>query len=149
LQADRRLAPTPRRSRGPAELEGAQQLRVRVFCDEQGVSESAEIDGLDGEAIHLVAMERGKVVGTCRLRLFGDDAKLERMAVSEDFRGIGLGRRLAEVTETEARREGAERMVLHAQVRARGFYEAAGYTAISEDVLLEEGIEHVKMEKEL
>jgi predicted GNAT family N-acyltransferase len=149
LQAEQRLAPTPRRSRGPAELEGAQQLRVRVFCGEQGVSEAAELDGLDDEAIHLVAMDHGKVVGTCRLRILEDGAKLERMAVAQEFRGIGLGRRLAEETETEARREGAERMVLHAQVRARGFYEAAGYSPTSEDVFLEEGIEHVKMEKKL
>jgi predicted GNAT family N-acyltransferase len=149
LQAERRLAPTPRRSRGPAELEGAQQLRVRVFCGEQGVSEPAELDGLDDEAIHLVAMDHGKVVGTCRLRILGDEAKLERMAVAQDFRDIGLGLRLAEESETEARREGAVRMVLHSQVRARGFYEAAGYAATSEDVFLEEGIEHLKMEKEL
>ena len=113
------------------------------------MSEAAELDGLDDESIHLVAMDRGKVVGTCRLRILGDGAKLERMAVSQDFRGIGLGLRLAEETETEARREGAARMVLHAQVRARGFYEAAGYAASSEDVFLEEGIEHVRMEKEL
>jgi predicted GNAT family N-acyltransferase len=149
LQAERRLAPTPRRSRGPAELEGAKRLRVAVFCGEQGVSESAELDSFDDEAIHLVAMDHGKVVGTCRLRILGSDAKLERMAVARDFRGIGLGRRLAEETETEARREGAERMILHAQVQARPFYEAAGYAATGEGVFLEEGIEHVKMEKEL
>jgi predicted GNAT family N-acyltransferase len=149
LRAERRLAPTPRRHRGPAELDGAQQLRVRVFCGEQGVSEKNELDGLDAESIHLVAMDRGKVVGTCRLRMVGGDCKLERMAVAEDFRGIGLGRRLIEVAETEARSEGAAEVLLHSQVRARGFYESAGFRARSEDVFLEEGIEHVRMGKSL
>ena len=149
MRGSGRLAPTPRRARGPAELSGAQQLRLRVFVEEQGVSPDAEIDGLDDEAIQLVAMNRGKVVGTCRLRIVGGEGKLERMAVAQDFRRIGLGRRLIEATETEARREGAGRMVLHSQVAARDFYEAAGYAATSEDVFLEDGIEHVKMGKAL
>lgn len=125
---------------------------MRVFCDEQGVDRKAELDGRDGEAIHLVAVEDGAVVATCRLRSEGGDAgvyKLERMAVEAGFRGVGLGRRLIEVGETEARREGAGEMVVHSQLRARGLYERSGYEAASEDVFLEDGIEHVRMRRSL
>ncbi|MFN2612454.1 MAG: GNAT family N-acetyltransferase [Solirubrobacterales bacterium] len=152
MPAERRLAPTPRRHRGPAELEGARQVRVRVFCEEQGVDRETELDDRDTEAIHLVAMERGKVIATCRLRPEGGEGgscKLERMAIDKDFRGIGLGRRLIEVSETEARREGAAEMLLHSQLPVRGFYERSGYEVTSEEVFLEDGLEHVRMRRAL
>lgn len=128
------------------------QLRMRVFCGEQGVVPEAELDGRDGEAIHLVAVDDGRVVATCRLRSEGGDGgvyKLERMAVDKGFRGIGLGRRLIEVGEAEARHEGAAEMLVHSQLQARGFYERGGYAATSEDVFIEDGIEHVRMGRAL
>jgi predicted GNAT family N-acyltransferase len=128
------------------------QLRKRVFCDEQGVEPEAEIDGRDREAIHLVAVDDGRVVATCRLRAAGTDAgvyKLERMAVDRGFRGIGLGRRLVEAGEAEAKDEGATEMLVHSQLQARGFYERNGYAATSEDTFLEDGIEHVRMGRAL
>jgi predicted GNAT family N-acyltransferase len=131
------------------------QLRIRVFCDEQGVEPEAELDGRDGEAIHLVAVDDGEVVATCRLRAEGAGGagggvfKLERMAVDKRFRGVGLGRRLVEVGEAEASNEGATEMLVHSQLQARGFYERSGYAATSEETFLEDGIEHVRMARAL
>jgi predicted GNAT family N-acyltransferase len=131
------------------------QLRIRVFCDEQGVEPEAELDGRDAEAIHLVAVDDGEVVATCRLRAEGAGGadggvfKLERMAVDKRFRGVGLGRRLLEVGEAEAKHEGATEMLVHSQLRARRFYERSGYAATSEDTFLEDGIEHVRMTRAL
>jgi predicted GNAT family N-acyltransferase len=149
LRLSRRRTPAPRLARGPDELAAAQRLRIRVFVDEQGVSETGELDGLDEEAFHLVAMDGGEAVATDRVRMLDGDAKLERMAVDREFRGRGLGLALIAATEEEARRLGAERVVLNAQVRARGFYERAGYAQTSEEIFLDEGIEHVRMAKEL
>ena len=89
------------------------------------------------------------MIGTCRLRFLDDDCKLERMAVDAASRGIGIGARMIEVAEAEGRRRGSGRLVLHAQVVSRAFYERAGLRAVSEEVFLEEGIEHVRMEKGL
>ena len=44
------------------------------------------------------------------------------------------------------RAAGAERIRLHAQLSARGVYDRAGYVALGEP-FLEQGIEHVSMEK--
>jgi predicted GNAT family N-acyltransferase len=146
------IPPSPRRARSPKELEEALEVRYRVFCDEQGVDRAAEADGLDAEAIHLVAMDRGKVVATCRLRFEGGEGgvcKLERMAVDKEFRGTGMGMALAVKSDEEAAREGAAEIVAHAQVQARAFYERAGYVIRDETVFLEEGIEHVLMGKRL
>jgi predicted GNAT family N-acyltransferase len=123
-------------------------LRVRVFCDEQGVERRAELDGLDDEATQIVAVDDAEVIATCRLRFVNGECKLERMAVERRHRGGGVGRALLDAAEDEAGRLGASSMLLHAQRRAEGFYAAAGYRAEGEP-FDEEGIEHVRMRKPL
>ncbi|MDX6644071.1 MAG: hypothetical protein QOD76_2033, partial [Solirubrobacteraceae bacterium] len=70
-----------RRARDAAERDAAVALRQRVFCEEQGVPRTLELDGRDGEAIHIVALRGGDVIGTCRVLLDGSTAKLGRLAV--------------------------------------------------------------------
>jgi predicted GNAT family N-acyltransferase len=130
------------------EVEAAKDLRLRVFSDEQGVRRDAEIDGLDAEATHIVAMRRGEVVATCRLRFPRGKCKLERMVVERSLRQTGIGTDLLAEAEREAVRRGAPEVVLHAQRQAEGFYAACGYEAEG-DVFLEEGIPHVQMRKRL
>jgi predicted GNAT family N-acyltransferase len=148
LSADCRLTLTVQPARDAAEVRAAMDLRVRVFCDEQGVDRRVELDGLDDEATQIVALDESGVIATCRLRFLDDECKLERMAVERRYRGAGAGRRLLEVAEVEARRQGASSMTLHAQRRAEGFYAGAGYVAEGE-TFIEEGIEHVAMTKRL
>ena len=57
MSADCRLTVTVRRARDAAEIQAAMDLRVRVFCEEQGVSRKEELDGLDGESTHIVALD--------------------------------------------------------------------------------------------
>jgi predicted GNAT family N-acyltransferase len=135
----------PRLARGPAEVDAAIELRVRVFCEEQGVDRAAEVDGLDDEAVHIVAMDGAEAAATCRLRFTGSSCKLERMAVARAQRGGGMGAALLAAAEEEARRRGATEVVAHAQVQARGFYERGGFAVVDPEVFLEDGIEHVKM----
>ncbi len=146
----RASAPTVgfRRARDAAERSAARELRIRVFCGEQGVPREEEIDGRDDEAVHLVAVERGVVIGTCRLLFDGGTCKLGRLVVDREARRRGIGGRLLALGEEEARDAGAERIVLNAQTRARGVYRAAGY-AERGDQFLEAGIEHVRMERPL
>jgi predicted GNAT family N-acyltransferase len=150
LSTGHSLAVTVREARGPAERRAAMALRTVVFCDEQGVSGPDEFDGLDEEAIQVVALDRGRVVATCRLRLLdgGRDCKLERMAVERPLRGAGVGAGLLAGAELIARERGAEHMLLHAQIPARGFYAGSGYDAEGA-LFLEAGIEHVRMTKPL
>ncbi len=137
-----------RQARDAAEIEEAKQLRLRVFSGEQGVARDAEIDGLDAEATHLVAVRRGSVVGTCRLRYPRGQCKLERMAVDQTLRRTGIGVALMREAEREAQRRGAAEIVLHAQRPAEAFYASCGFEAGGE-TFLEEGIPHVQMRKRL
>lgn len=140
-----RIADQIRISRTERERAAALDLRRRVFCDEQGVAPELEVDGRDGEAVHLVALRDGAVVGTCRLVLDAGTAKLGRMAVERAARGRGLGAAILREAVEQARRSGAERVALHAQTSAVAFYARAGFAARGEP-FHEAGIEHVRME---
>lgn len=69
-----------------------------------------------------------------------------RLAVTDDCRGMGVGRRLMISLEAEAWRAGVERVVLTSQEQAVKFYEGLGYHPAS-DVFMEAGIPHRWMEK--
>jgi predicted GNAT family N-acyltransferase len=137
-----------RPARDQAEVDAALALRYEVFCVEQGVSLAEERDGRDGEAVHLVVVDDGEVVGTCRLLAEGSEVKLGRMAVATSHRGRRLAAALLVEAEAQAREMGGRRIVLAAQLTAQGVYERAGYAPYG-DVFLDAGIEHVMMAKAL
>jgi predicted GNAT family N-acyltransferase len=137
-----------RPTRDEAEVAAALALREEVFCGEQGVSLAEERDGRDEEALHLVVVDDGVVVATCRLLVEGTTVKLGRMAVARTRRGLGLARALITEAEGRARALGADRMALAAQLNAQALYDRAGYDAYG-DVFLDAGIEHVMMSKAL
>ena len=120
-----------------------------MFSGEQGVSIAADRDGRDHEATHLVAVDDGKVVGTCRLLFRGGVARLGRLAVEPERRGEGIAARAP-----GARRPGGARaraptaISLHAQTYARRLYLDAGYEERGPE-FVEEGIEHVAMGKQV
>jgi predicted GNAT family N-acyltransferase len=131
-----------------SEVDEALELRRRVFVGQQGVTLEADRDGLDPSALHIVAVDDGRVVGTCRLVFDERLARLGRMAVEPDRRGQGLGRAILALAEAEARAAGAERIRLHAQLAARSLYERGGFDVKGEE-FMEEGIPHLTMEKPL
>ena len=119
-----------------------------MFVDEQGVDPAADRDGRDPEALHLVAVREGTPIGTCRVVVEERIGRLGRMAVEPALRGRGIGAEILNEAERASLAAGAALMRLHAQLSARSFYERAGYEPAGE-VFLEEGIEHVTMEKPL
>ncbi|MEM9688871.1 MAG: GNAT family N-acetyltransferase [Pseudomonadota bacterium] len=93
----------------------------------------------NGEApscrIH-VADADGRVIGlamvTLRPELLSEapSAHLEAIAVSDGFEGLGVGKRLMQAAEQDARDQGAESMTLHVfarNERARALYERRGF----------------------
>jgi len=131
-----------------SEVDEALELRRRVFVDEQRVTLAADRDGLDAEATHLVALEDGRIVGTCRLVFDDGLSQLGRMAVEGDARGRGIGAAILDAAERHSRTAGAERMRLHAQTAARSLYERSGFQVQGQE-FMDEGIPHVTMEKHL
>jgi predicted GNAT family N-acyltransferase len=130
-------------------VRAARELRIEVFCDEQGVPLELELDGKDDESTQMVALDESGIVATCRLRYPDPGAcKLERMVVAKRLRGLGVGARLLAGCEDEARRAGAGTMVLNSQLRAQPFYAANGYEPEGE-TFMDADIEHIRMTKAL
>ena len=135
---------------GEGTIADAHAVRRAVFIEGQDVPEAEEMDGRDADAFHVVVYdhEDNSPVGTTRLRDVDGHAKVERVAVREAYRGEGLGRKLMGVVEARARREGHDKVVLHAQTEVEGFYRGLGYETVS-DVFYEAAIPHVEMQKSL
>jgi predicted GNAT family N-acyltransferase len=138
-----RLAQTPK------DVRQCLRLRWTVFVEEQGVRPSDELDAHDhAGAVHALALLDGVPCGAGRFVFTAPGvAKIQRMAVIDDVRAKGVGRALLAFLEEEARRRGAARFTLWAQVRARAFYEKAGYAASGPEFDDGTGIPHVAMEK--
>jgi predicted GNAT family N-acyltransferase len=134
---------------GEADLQGALEVRMRVFCEEQGVPVEEELDGRDEQAEHLVAVcGDGKVVGTLRL-LFSEEAvKVGRVAVERAWRGRAIASRMLELALGEAARRGAREARLASQVEVIELYRQAGFE-VSSEVFEEAGIPHVWMVRAL
>jgi len=137
-----------RPARDAAEVRAALALRHEVFVVEQAVPLEEEVDEHDADALHLVAIDDGRVVATCRLVADGATVKLGRVAVAASARRRGLASRLLAEGENHARALGAERIALAAQAGALALYERAGYTPYGER-FMDAGIEHLMMEKRL
>jgi ElaA protein len=125
------------------DLETCFALRRIVFIDEQGVPESEEIDSLDPHCLHLLASDAGTPVGTARIYIAEDTAKIGRVCVLKSHRGAGLGAALIRAA-LEVSGGKAKTAKLGAQLHALGFYEALGFTAVG-PVYDDAGIDHCDM----
>ena len=132
------------------ELAGAVAVREQVFCREQGVSAEEELDGLDDQALHLVAVDpaRERIVATLRLLVVDGEAKVGRVAVERDWRRRGIASEMLAMALARARELGCGRARLAAQIQATQLYEQAGF-AIESAPFEEAGIAHVWMGREL
>ena len=128
--------------------EDAAEIRRKVFVEEQGFN--SEFDDVDSYAKHLVALEDRSPVGTCRLfpRKGTSSYIIGRIAVLKQYRGRHVGAKLLSAAERLAADLGGDRVLLHAQLQAKGFYEKQGYSACGE-IDLEENCPHIWMAKNI
>ena len=129
------------------ERDGAVAVRLRVFVAEQQIPAEEELDEADATALHAVAMDNGRVVGTGRLIDLGEgQGQIGRMAVDQEYRRLGTGGRILLFLEEQGRSRGMTGFVLHAQEYVKSFYAGHGYVEHG-DVFLEVDIPHVEMRK--
>ncbi len=119
-------------------------IRYAVFVDEQGVDATIEWDDYETVSEHVLLVEKGRPVGTARVRVLDRALKCERIAVRASDRGASWGEQLMGVCETIAHEHGLDACILHAQQRVADFYRRQGYDVVSEP-FEEASIPHVKM----
>jgi predicted GNAT family N-acyltransferase len=130
----------------PGDLPAIQDVRRRVFIEEQGIPAYLEWDGQDTACQHVLATDpRQAAIGTGRLDPRG---RIGRMAVLPSWRSRGIGSALLDALIALARRQDHREVVVHAQCTVAGFYRKAGFREQGRP-FTEAGIEHLKMVKTL
>ena len=78
--------------------------------------------------VFVVATDGEALVGVAGLEVYGSNSLLRSLAVDEEHRSRGLGARLVDAIEAEARSRGVTALYL-LTTTAAGFFERLGYTA--------------------
>ncbi len=128
------------------DLDACLAIRKTVFIDGQNVPANEEVDGQDGICDHYLAMDGDTPVGTCRVLPKGERLKIQRVAVLDSHRGLGIGRGLMHTVLREAPKHNkqAKEFILGAQVHAIPFYARLGFEEIGTRYM-DAGIEHIDM----
>ncbi|KAH8552966.1 GNAT family acetyltransferase YjcF [Umbelopsis sp. PMI_123] len=146
------------RAETPEQIQECYNVRIKVFVHEQQIPLELEIDEYDPKCLHWLAsaldtsQEQSRLpLGTIRLYRLPNTSigKLGRLAVDLSARGLGLGRKLVETMEEDAKQSGITFIDVHSQVDKRTFYEKLGYHVVDDEVFVEDGIDHIKMGKSL
>jgi len=130
------------------DFEGCYDLRWRILRKPWGQPMGSEKDGLEHDAIHVMARLKGRVVGTGRIHFNSEsEAQLRYMAVEESLRGAGIGTLILDGLEGKAREKGAKVVVANARDNALGFYKKRGYAVLEEGKTLFGSVKHWKIQK--
>lgn len=125
------------------------KVRISVFVVEQNCPYQ-EIDEIDKRALHMYYCEDQKI--KAYLRIFADDKdpsvmRIGRVLSAERRKGYASSLMKDAIAYIQ-NNTSAQYVVLEAQVYARSLYDKLGFTAVS-DEFLEDGIPHIKMQKQL
>ncbi len=124
------------------------KIRTAVFIEEQGLTPECEFDDIDAHSDHIIIYVDDNPAACCRYFCDNDEYRIGRVAVLEDYRGLGLGEMLMDAAEDMIFSNGGTKAVVHAQVRVKGFYKKCRYKETGEP-FKEDGIRHIIMEKVL
>ena len=126
----------------------ALEIRQKVFVLEQQVPLELERDEFDEAATHVLLLADGIPVGTGRIFADSDQAdtaRLGRVAVLKEYRGLKFGQVLIARLLDEIRAQPQFRRVLiHAQTSVVELYARFGFEKIGEE-FYEAGIAHYTM----
>lgn len=118
--------------------------RTEIFLLEQHII-CQDFDGVDYDALHCFLEEDGKVLAYLRAYPAGErTAKIGRVLSITHGKGHGTAL-MTQALPYIKEKLSCEKIIVHAQKQAQGFYEKLGYQVTSPDYL-EEGIPHVTME---
>lgn len=129
------------------ELYDALQLRLAVFCIEQNCPYQ-DLDGLDKQAMHLLAYDDGKLVGYLRffesLEHYHGLAAIGRVCIEQSARKQGLAREIMELALNYSDQHFAKNIKISAQEYLEDFYSSLDFVTVTEPYL-EDGIPHIGM----
>ncbi|MDR2867262.1 MAG: GNAT family N-acetyltransferase [Acholeplasmatales bacterium] len=126
-------------------------LRMQIFCKEQGISPEIEIDQWDEKlsgSHHYYLYADGALIAYARSYFQDGLIHLGRFCVAQPFRKNLIGSQFYNLIEAKLLKQKSGKIVLNAQVRVQHFYASLGFVAEGEG-FLEAGIPHQRMSKSL
>lgn len=131
------------------ELEACFAIRKSVFVQEQHIFEGSDQDHYDREAIHIIALNSGKVVGTVRMYQKGRGLWFgSRLAISKGFRSGHAGSMLVKRAVEIVKERGARKFLAWIQVQNVRFFARLGWRPLGRAIPYH-GLPHQLMEAEL
>ena len=113
-----------------SDAEEVSSIEQQIFS--QPWSRQGFLDALAMEnAIFLVAETDGKLAGYCGMYCAADEGEITNVAVSAEFRGKGIGKKLMEQFLKEAKNAGVRTVILEVRVSneaAIQLYKSFGFT---------------------
>ena len=127
------------------------KLRWKLLRAPWNQPEGSEIDEIEEQCFHLMAVEEGSnVIGVARLQFNSEsEAQIRYMAVARSHERQGIGRELINALENHAATTAHSKIVLDAREPAVRFYQKSGYQILEKSYLLFDEIQHFRMSKTL
>ena len=128
------------------EMMQAFAIRAAVFLSELACPYTEEFDGNDFTATHFLGYVNGEPASTCRIRYFADFAKLERVAVRQEFRKSGVAGKMIGFALDLCRQKGYRRLHGHCEERLLPFWQKFGFQPIEAERFVLLGHEYIEIE---
>ena len=130
------------------EFEKYLYFRWEVLRKPLGMSFDSNTDGNEEIAEHAVIFNENKIIGCGRLHYKKGVGQIRYVAVSEDYRNLGLGGKILDYLERIAKEKSIKKIFLNARNNAMNLYLRNGYKPIHK-YNSPTNIPHTRMEKVL
>ena len=105
-------------------------------------------DEYEDSSYHLIGVIDNKIIACGRLHFNNAyEAQIRYMAIDEHYQRKGIGVKVIELLEAEAKKKQINKIVLNARNHVIEFYEKSGYKAVRKYEGSDTGIPHTTMEK--
>ena len=130
------------------EFEKYDLFRWRILRKPIGKSIDSLKDKYENSSYHLIGVSDNEVIACGRLHFNSDsEAQIRYMAIDEHYQRKGIGVKVIELLEAEAKKKQINKIVLNARNHVIEFYKKSGYKAVRKYEGSDTGIPHTTMEK--
>ena len=128
------------------DIQHCMNIRFKVFVEGQHVPINEEVDGKDGKAFHYLLSVDENPAGVARVRCLDQHFKIERIGITDEYQGKGLGRNIMQFILADLMALSMlNKVKLSSQTHAIAFYEKFGF-AVCSDEYMDAGIPHKDMQ---
>ena len=123
-------------------------FRWEIFRKPIGKSIESLKDEYEDSSYHLIGVIDNKIIACGRLHFNNAyEAQIRYMAIDEHYQRKGIGVKVIELLEAEAKKKRINKIVLNARNHVIKFYEKSGYKSVRKYEGSGTGIPHTTMEK--